>query len=171
MQRVCLLFLVPVFCFGQELKDYAAVIPSSAKTQGGVFRVHEVGATVYYEIPRSELGKPFLWWTRIARAPSMVGYGNEPVASQMVAWELRKNRVLLLRGTLDYPVADPNLEGGGALKLVIVGCPGGLFAIDSCPVIKFIAHSARLFRAEIELSPKRGAGLSRFPFRPHNALF
>jgi Domain of unknown function (DUF5117)/Domain of unknown function (DUF5118) len=109
MQRVCLLFLVPVFCFGQELKDYAAVIPSSAKTQGGVFRVHEVGATVYYEIPRSELGKPFLWWTRIARAPSMLGYGNQPVASEMVAWELHKSRVLLLRGTLDYPVADPKL--------------------------------------------------------------
>ena len=109
MERVCLLFLVPVFCFGQELKDYAAVISSSAKTQDGVFRVHEVSATIYYEIPRSELGKPFLWWTRIARAPSMLGYGNEPVASQMVAWELHKNRVLLLRGTLDYPVADPNL--------------------------------------------------------------
>jgi hypothetical protein len=109
MQGACLLFLVPVFSFGQELKDYGAVIPSSAKTQDGVFRVHEVGATVYYEIPRSELGKPFLWWTRIARAPSMLGYGNEPVASQMVAWELRKNRVLLLRGTLDYPVADPKL--------------------------------------------------------------
>ena len=94
MQRVYLLFLVPVFCFGQELKDYAAVISSSAKTQDGVFRVHEVSATIYYEIPRGELGKPFLWWTRIARAPSMLGYGNEPVASQMVAWELHKNIVV-----------------------------------------------------------------------------
>jgi hypothetical protein len=27
----------------------------------------------------------------------------------MVAWELHKSRVLLLRGTLDYPVADPKL--------------------------------------------------------------
>ena len=27
----------------------------------------------------------------------------------MIAWELHKNRVLLLRGTLDYPVADSTL--------------------------------------------------------------
>src|SRR5437588_835381 len=109
MARVWLLLLAPVFCFGQEIKDYAAVIPNTAKTQDGIFKVHQVGAVVYYEIPTSELGKPFLWWTRIARAPSMLGYGNEFVASDRVAWELRKNRVLLLRGTLDYPVADPNL--------------------------------------------------------------
>ena len=109
MKRVWLLFLVPVFSLGQTLKDYAAVIPSSAKTQDGVFKVHEVGAIVYYEIPRSELAKPFLWWTRIARAPRTLGYGNQPVASQLVAWQLHKNRVLLQRGTLDNSVSDPNL--------------------------------------------------------------
>jgi hypothetical protein len=109
MARVWLLFMALVFCFGQELKDYATVIPNTAKTQDGIFKVHQVGAVVYYEIPSIELGKPFLWWTRIARAPSMLGYGNEPVASDMVAWELHQNRVLLLRGTLDYPVADANL--------------------------------------------------------------
>ena len=39
------------------------MIPSSAKTQDGVLRVPEVGAIIYYEIPRNEFTKPFLWWT------------------------------------------------------------------------------------------------------------
>jgi len=97
MAHVWMLLLVTVFCSGQELKDYSALIPSTAKTQDGVFKVHEVGAIVYYEIPNSEFGKPFLWWTRIARASSMLGYGNEPVASEMGEWTQNKNTVLLLR--------------------------------------------------------------------------
>jgi hypothetical protein len=104
-----MLFLAAAFCFGQELKDYTTLIPSTGKTHEGVFKVHEVGAIVYYEIPTSQLGRPFLWWTRVARAPSMLGYGNEVVASEIVAWNQHKGRILLLRGTLDYPVADPNL--------------------------------------------------------------
>jgi len=39
----------------------------------------------------------------------MLGYGNESVASQVVAWKQYNNRILLLRGTLDYPIADVKL--------------------------------------------------------------
>lgn len=109
MARVCLFFSLTMLCLGQALTDYAKIIPKEAKTQDGVFKIHQVGPKLYYEIPGSELGKPFLWWTRVARAPAMLGYGNKRVASEMIAWELRDKLVLLQRGIFDDPIADPNL--------------------------------------------------------------
>lgn len=110
-------FLLAACGLGQEPKEYTAVIPASARTQNGVFKVHQVGAKIYYEIPRSELGKPFLWVTRIARAPELLGYGNSIVATPMVVWDLREDKVLL-RSVQSSPVADPDLPIARAVAAV-----------------------------------------------------
>ncbi|MEO8070639.1 MAG: DUF5118 domain-containing protein [Acidobacteriota bacterium] len=41
-------------------RPYAQVITSDAKTDPGVFTVHRVGDTIFYEIPKAELGRDFL---------------------------------------------------------------------------------------------------------------
>jgi hypothetical protein len=94
----------------QAPRPYAQVIPSTAKTDEGIFKVHRVPAgqneTVFYEIPQSQLGKDFLWNTRIKRAPG-VGLGGQNVGSRVVRWMTRGDRVLLLN--IDYSIiADPD---------------------------------------------------------------
>ena len=111
------LLLLAACCLGQEPKEYTAVISAAARTQNGVFKVHQVDAKIYYEIPRSELGKPFLWVTRIARAPELLGYGNATLARLMVVWDLRENKVLLC-SVQSSPVADPDLPIARAVAAV-----------------------------------------------------
>src|SRR5215475_10794011 len=58
-----------------EPKPYDRVITKDAKSDTGVFTVHTVKDKVYYEIPKSELNKEFLWVSQIAKTTLGVGYG------------------------------------------------------------------------------------------------
>src|SRR6266700_3866242 len=49
----------------------AEIITPDAKSQTGVFKVHQVAGKLYYEIPRNELEQPFLWLTRVASGSGM----------------------------------------------------------------------------------------------------
>src|ERR1044072_2411884 len=57
-----------------EIKPYERVITKEAKSDEGVFTVHWVKEKVYYEIPKSELDKEFLWVRQIAKTTLGVGY-------------------------------------------------------------------------------------------------
>jgi len=48
----------------QEPQPYEKVITKEAKSKKGVFTVHQIKDKYYYEIPRDELNKEFLWNTR-----------------------------------------------------------------------------------------------------------
>jgi len=48
-----------------EIKPYDRVITKEAKSDEGVFTIHTIKDKVYYEIPKSELGKEFLWVSQI----------------------------------------------------------------------------------------------------------
>ncbi len=108
MHRLAVLLLLAASCFAQELKEYAAVIPRTARTQSGAFKVDQVGTEIYYEIPRSEVGKQFLWLTRVARASDLLGIGAATVGEDTVVWDLVENRILLRR-VGSAVVADANL--------------------------------------------------------------
>ena len=43
----------------------------------------------YYEIPKSELGKEFLWNSQIAKTAIGVGYGGGQLTDRVVRWELQ----------------------------------------------------------------------------------
>src|SRR5262249_40345876 len=60
-----------------EIKPYDKVITKDAKSDEGVFTVHRIKEKVYYEIPKSELDKEFLWVSQIAKTTLGVGYGGE----------------------------------------------------------------------------------------------
>ena len=104
--------------FGQrepEIRPYERVITKDAKSDPGVFTVHRIKEKVYYEIPKSELGKEFLWVTQIAKTTLGVGYGGQALGNRVVKWERRDNRVLL-RNVSYQVVADPKEPIAQAVK-------------------------------------------------------
>src|SRR5437762_8255940 len=56
-----------------EPRPYERVITKEAKSQTGVFTVHRIGERLYYEIPKAQLGKEFLWVSQIARTTLGIG--------------------------------------------------------------------------------------------------
>ena len=86
-------------------RPYDQVITGQARTDDGIFKVHRVAEQLYYEIPKGELGKDFLWVSQLKRTTVGTGLGGQPAGNRVVRWELRGNRILLR--LVDYSlVAD-----------------------------------------------------------------
>jgi len=98
-----------------EPKPYEKVITKEAKSDEGVFTVHTIKEKYYYEIPRSELGKEFLWVSQIARTTLGAGYGGQAAGNRVVRWERRGNRVFLRNVSYEV-VADPSLPVARAVQ-------------------------------------------------------
>jgi hypothetical protein len=91
----------------QQPRPYNQVITANAKTDEGVFKVHRINDTLFYEIPKKELGKDFLWVGQLKNTVNGAGYGGTAAGSRVVRWELYNNRVFLR--VVDYGViADPS---------------------------------------------------------------
>src|ERR1044071_9725826 len=91
-----------------EPRPYERVITKDAKSDEGVFTIHTIKDKIYYEIPKSELGKEFLWVSQIAKTTLGVGYGGQAAGNRVVKWERKGNRILLRNIAYDV-VADPKL--------------------------------------------------------------
>ncbi len=89
-----------------EPKPYDKVITKDAKSDKGIFAVHRIKDKFYYEIPKSELGKEFLWVSQIAKTTFGVGYGGQAMGNRVVKWERYGNRVFLKSVNYEI-VADP----------------------------------------------------------------
>src|SRR6185436_19647514 len=98
-----------------EPRPYERVITKDAKSDEGLFTVHTIKDKVYYEIPKSELGKEFLWVSQIARTTLGVGYGGQANGNRVVRWERKGNRILLRNVVYDV-VADPKLPVSRAVQ-------------------------------------------------------
>ncbi len=98
-----------------EPKPYDKVITKEAKSDEGVFTVHTLKEKTYYEIPRKELGKEFLWVSQIAKTTLGVGYGGQAAGNRVVKWERKNNRVLLRNVSYEV-VADPALPISSAVQ-------------------------------------------------------
>ena len=72
-----------------EPQPYDRVITKDAKTAKGLFTVHQIRETYYYEIPKKELGKDFLWNSQIAKTTIGVGYGGAQFADRWSAGSRR----------------------------------------------------------------------------------
>ncbi|MEO7673222.1 MAG: zinc-dependent metalloprotease [Pyrinomonadaceae bacterium] len=90
-------------------QPYEKVITKDAKSKKGVFTVHQVKDKYYYEIPKSELGKEYLWVTQIARTTLGVGYGGQALGRRVVRWEMGDNNKIYLRNINYSVVADSKL--------------------------------------------------------------
>src|SRR5579871_2064350 len=88
-------------------QPFDRVINKDAKSKKGMFTVYQAGERYFYEIPKKELGKQYLWNTQIAKTTVGAGYGGGEVTNKVVAWELRNNRVYLR--DVDFSIhADPD---------------------------------------------------------------
>ncbi len=142
-------------------QPYDRVITKEAKTSKGLFTVHQVKERYYYEIPKSELGKDFLWNSQIAKTAVGVGYGGGQLTDRVVRWEQRGNRVLLEEVNFSV-VADPKEPIAMAVKAanndsIIMALPVAAFAKDGAPVVEV----SRLFTSDVqEFSARQHMGAS-----------
>ena len=132
-----------------EPRPYERVITKEAKTDEGVFKVHTIKDKVYYEIPKSELEKEFLWVSQIAKTTLGVGYGGQAAGNRVVRWERRGNRILL-RNVLYDVIADPKLPVSRAVQAanndtIIMAFNIEAFGKDDAAVI----DATRLFTTEV----------------------
>lgn len=74
---------------------YSEIIPDSARSDEGLFLVHQVGSEYFFEIPLNLLGRDILLQTRITRAAPGAGHGGEQESTAVTRWELRDDRVLM----------------------------------------------------------------------------
>ena len=72
-------------------RPYARVITDEAVTKSGLFKVHKVGARLFFEIPRNEMKKEILVAQRTQAGPNM-GQGN---SNRVMTFEREGNRVML----------------------------------------------------------------------------
>jgi hypothetical protein len=100
----------------QDPQPYEKVITKDAKSKKGIFTVHQVKDKFYYEIPKSELGKEFLWVAQIAKTTVGVGYGGQALGRRVVRWELGENNKVFLRNINYSVVADPKLPIAAAVS-------------------------------------------------------
>ncbi len=96
-------------------QPYDKVITKDAKSKDGLFKVHRVKDKYYYEIPKTEMGKEFLWVTQIAKTTLGVGYGGQSLGRRVVRWEINENKVLL-RNINYNVVSNPNLPIAEAVQ-------------------------------------------------------
>ena len=132
-----------------EPKPYDKVITKEAKSDPGVFTVHVIKEKVYYEIPKSELDKEFLWVSQIARTTLGVGYGGQAAGNRVVRWERKGNRILLRNVAYDV-VADSKLPVSRAVlasnnDTIIMAFNIEAFGKDDAAVIDV----TRLFTTEV----------------------
>ncbi|HEY5445254.1 MAG TPA: DUF5117 domain-containing protein, partial [Pyrinomonadaceae bacterium] len=138
-----------------EPRPYERVITKDAKTDEGIFTVHTIKDKDYYEIPKSELNKEFLWVSQIARTTLGVGYGGQAAGNRVVKWERRGNRIFLRNVSYDV-VADSRLPVSRAVQAanndtIIMAFNIEAFGKDESAVIDV----TRLFTTEVtELSAR-----------------
>ena len=99
----------------QDPQPYDRVITKDAKSKKGLFTVHQIKDRYYYEIPKSEFDKQYLWVSQIARTTLGVGYGGQALGNRVVYWERNGNRVNL-RDVNYEVVADPKTPIARAVR-------------------------------------------------------
>lgn len=132
-----------------EIKPYDRVITKDAKSDEGIFTIHNVKEKLYYEIPKSELDKEFLWVSQIAKTTLGVGYGGQAAGNRVVKWERKGNRILLRNVSYEV-VADAKLPVSRAVQAanndtIIIAFNIEAFGKDDSAVIDV----SKLFTTEV----------------------
>ena len=144
-------------------RPYGDVITSAAKTDDGVFKVHRITTgsndQLFWEIPKNELGKDFLWNTQIKKNTIGGGYGGQSVGSRVIRWVVKGDRVLLQN--IDYTmVTDPNnpLADVANMPAIIRVFPVEAYSPGGDPVINVTTLFTTAVPAEFSARGGRGGG-------------
>ena len=77
------------------LKPYDKVITKDAKSDDGLFKVHQVDNKHFYEIPDSLFNREMLMVSRISKTATGIGFGGGKINTQVLRWEKKPTKVLL----------------------------------------------------------------------------
>ncbi|MCO6161316.1 zinc-dependent metalloprotease [Flavobacterium sp. NRK F7] len=82
-----------------KIKDYNSVITKDAKTTSGLFKIHKVTDTYYFEVPNQLLNKDMLLVSKFAKVPEGLGggYVNAGIETntQMIFWDRFEDKLLI----------------------------------------------------------------------------
>lgn len=122
-----------------KIKKYDEVITKDAVTKIGLFRVHRVEDTLYYEIPTDALDTDLLWVVQISETTAGSSYAGMPVGDRVVRWELHGEQVLLrdVRYDIRADTTDPIAQAVKASNLapIIRSFDVKAYGKDKAPVI------------------------------------
>ncbi|MHB1095484.1 MAG: zinc-dependent metalloprotease [Gemmatimonadaceae bacterium] len=137
-------------------RPYATVIRGDVKTKTGLFKTHRIGSRLYYEIPRSELGKDMLLVSQIAKTSEGSGYGGQALDNRVVRWD-RKDHRILLKSVSYSIIADPSTSVAKAVDAANYNVILGAFNVETYgPDSAAVIEVTRLFT-----SPPTELGLLR----------
>ena len=88
------------------IKDYDKVITKEAKSDKGLFDVHQVESDYFYEIPDSLFNKEMLMVSRISKTATGIGFGGGKINTQVLRWERKPKKVLLRVVSYGITAAD-----------------------------------------------------------------
>lgn len=88
------------------IQPYDKVITKDAISDDGLFTVHQVDDTHFYEIPDSLFNKEMLMVSRISKTASGIGFGGGKINTQVLRWEKKDKKVLLRVVSHDVVAAD-----------------------------------------------------------------
>ena len=77
------------------IQPYEKVITKDAKTDDGLFNVHQVDDKHFYEIPDSLFNREMLMVSRISKTATGIGFGGGKINTQVLRWEKKPKKVLL----------------------------------------------------------------------------
>ncbi len=69
------------------MQPYSKVITKDAKTDEGLFHVHEINGKYFFEIADSLMGRDMLMVTRIAKTAAGIGFGGGKTNTQVLRWD------------------------------------------------------------------------------------
>ncbi|MFO0848158.1 MAG: zinc-dependent metalloprotease [Gemmataceae bacterium] len=93
------------------LKKYDDVVTKEAKTQKGIFDVHQIGDKVLFEIPADRLGKLMMIRAELAKAPAggmggMMSHPGRELGTKFIRLERRENKILVYQVQFDKRAGD-----------------------------------------------------------------
>ncbi len=78
-----------------DIQPYNKVITKKAKTDKGLFTVHQIDEKFFYEIPDSLFEREMLMVTRIAKTATGIGFGGGKQNTQVLRWQKKGKKVIL----------------------------------------------------------------------------
>jgi hypothetical protein len=98
-------------------RPYNEVVTAKAKTDAGLFKVHQIDETYLFEIPDSLLGRDILVVNRIAKAAAegraqMIGYAGDQIGENVVRFERGPGNKLFLKNISFQELSKDTTEDG-----------------------------------------------------------
>ncbi|MFN8010778.1 MAG: zinc-dependent metalloprotease [Holophagaceae bacterium] len=134
---------------GPEPKPYDKVVTAEAKTQDGLFKVHQVKTRLLFEIPKERLGQELLLVATATQVPSGVDHAGKEVNEDVVRFTLKDHKVYLQAVSHAF-VSDPSKPIASAVRAsqrdtILMAFNVEAYGKDGSPVI----DAGRLFTSEV----------------------